>query len=345
MKYIYLFFVFVLLFVACDDEKIIDDTNDNWTALAIGTKGQPKLSVIEVPTGKIINEDAYGGANKKQLSSAPRLMASFGGSIFLIMPDDNKIEIINAKTFETKHTLDFSAEKKKPIAIAFAPNATTAYLIFEKDSSLGVLDLTVMKVVHSIKLDSPPSSISLSGNQIFVSCTNINKVLVIDTRDNKIKNEISVPEKPVLLSHTKDGLKVVVVSAGNGKLNKNEEKTNAYICLLDARTKKEIARKPLGIGIVKPIEQEPYSLATAGRLYAFIGTQSYLLRFNTRTATPPARLKNGKFVSMLYNDKSSEMIFIRDDAGSRQLIIYNPQTKKIGAEMKLPVGITNLLPL
>ena len=344
MKYSFLIFLFVLLLPACDDEKIIDDTRDGWTALAVVKGAEPKLIVIEYPSGEIINANAYAAANERQISSAPRFMASFGGFVFLLKPDDYEIEVIDNKTYISKERISFITEKKKPLGIAFAPNATAAYVIFERDSAIEVIDLTVMKVARIINLHNVASSIFLSGNQIFVTCPKINKVAVVDTRDNELKEEIAVPEVPVLVTYTNDGLKVVVVSAGQGKYESEEEKTDAYVTLLDADSKDEIKRQPLGIGIVKPKEQVPYALATAERLYAFIGTQEFLLQFNTRTAAVPARLQNGKFVSLLFNDRRSEMLFIRDDGDSRQLITYNPEDKKEILNIKLPDGVMSLLP-
>jgi hypothetical protein len=344
MKYLSLLFFIALFFVACDDEKIIDDTSDGWTALAAVQQPGPKLMLIEYPSGKIINADAYAAANERQISSAPRQMVNFGGFIFLLKPADFEIEVIDNKTYISKEKISFASDGKKPLAIAFAPNATAAYVIFRNDSTVDILDLTVMQVARTLKLPATASSISLNGNQIFVACPDINKVVVVDTRDNELKEEVNVPEVPVLLTHTNDGLKVVVVSAGKGKYNEEDEKTDAYVSLLDAGTKKEIKRQPLGIGIVKPKEQIPYALAAAGRLYAFIGTQEYLLQFNTRTAAVPARIKNGKFVSVLFNDRRAEMLFIRDDGTSRQLITYNPEDKKTILDIKLPEGVISLLP-
>ncbi len=342
MKQLLLFFSVLVFLTACADEKIIDETNDTWRVLA--ATDSPKLLVVEFPSGKIIDEGVYLAANGTALSSQPRVMADFGGLIFLVKPDDFHIEVIEKNTYISKYILDFGADRK-PLNIAFAPNATSAYVIFEQDSIVDVIDLTVMQVARQIALNGVASSIALNGNQVLVTCPELNKIAVIDTRNNELTKEIDVPDVPVLVTYTKDGLRVVVVSAGYGKSDATIEQTEAYVSLLDAVTYDEIAKQPLGVGVVNPKEQLPLSLATASRLYAYIGTQKYLLQFNTRTAALPARLQDGKFVSVVYNDRRSEMIFIRDDGQLRQIITYLPEEKKYNLNQPLPEGVKIILPL
>lgn len=344
MKFIFWLLLALSLF-ACSDENVINDTSNTWSVLAASNSPDNRLLTIEFPSGKVTNNDVYGSANANKLSSIPRVMSEFGGFIFLVKPADFQIEVIDSKTYVSKYLIDFKSENKKPLSIAFAPNATAAYVIFEQDSTVDIIDLTVMKVARSITLNGIASSIALSGNQVFVTCPEINKLAVIDTRDNKLKDEIDVPEYPVLVALTYDDLNIVVVSAGSGKFDTDSVTTDAYVSLLDINTKAEISHQPLGIGIVNPKEQIPLALATAQRLYAFIGTNEYLLQFNTRTGTVPARLKNGKFVSVLFNERRDEMIFLRDDGGSKTMLTYDAENKKNILEIQLPEGVVNVLPL
>ena len=344
MRLLVLFVTALLFLVACDDEKVIDETKDTWRVLATSNIPSPRLLVMELPSGKILDDGVYEKANGNALSSLPRVMADFGGFIFLIKPDDAQIEVIDKNTYLSKYKIDFDAGRR-PLHIAFAPNATAAYVIFEQDSIVDVIDLTVMQVARQITLNGIASSIALKGNQVLVTCPEINKLAVIDTRNNELTNEVNVPDVPLLVTYTKDGLRIVVVSAGKGKLDTLTEQTDAYVTLLDANTYDEIAKQPLGVGVVNPKEQLPLTLSTASRLYAYIGTQKYLLQFNTRTATLPARLQDGKFISSVYNDRREEMIFIRDDGVKRQILTYLPEEKKYNLNQALPEGVLNILPL
>lgn len=345
MKIIFLFILLSFLFFACSDEQVIDDTSDTWSVLAASNVPSANLMKIEFPSGTVSGLNLYESANKTKLSSVPRLIVDFGGYFFLLKPDDFQIEVIDNKTYISKHIISFSAENKKPLSIAFAPNATAAYLIFENDTTVAIIDLTVMQVAREINLPGVASSVALSGNQVYVTCPEINKLLVIDTRDNKVKQKIDMPEYPQLVAMTFDGMNIVIVSSGAGKNETTTEKTDAYVTLLDAGTKKEISRQALGVGVVNPKEQVPLTLATAERLYAYIGTKEYLLQFNTRTGAPPARLLNGKYISVLFNDRRNEMIFLRDNGTSLQMLTYNPEDKKYNLDIKLPDGVVNILPI
>jgi len=181
------------------------------------------------------------------------------------------------------------------------------------------------------------------GGQTDAKTRYIAPTIVDDVKldDKLMTEEIFGPILPIM---TYDELDIVVVSAGAGKFDTTQEKTNAFVTLLDNGTKQEIVRQPLGIGVVNPKEQVPLAIATAERLYAFIGTQEYLLQFNTRTGASPARLLNGKHISVLFNDRRSEMIFLRDDGTSLQILTYNPEDKKYNLDIKLPDGVVNILP-
>jgi len=345
MYKIYLFVILSIgLILSCSDDKIIDDTNDNWFVIASTESPYPELLKIEYPSGNVVETNLYEEANGKKLTSAPEIIYEFGGLLFLLQPDDYKITVLDKRTYIESAVIDFSSESKKPLAVAFA-NATTSYVIFKGDSIVEAVDLTVMKPARTIELPGIASSIAVAVNQIYVACPELNIIQVIDTRDNQLTETIDVPEYPTLVTFTYDGLNAVVVSSGLGKYDSTEEKTEAYVSFIDRGTHTEIARQPLGIGIVDPKEQIPNAVATPSRLYAYIGTQEYFLRFNTRTAGSVARVANGNYSSVIYNAKRDEMILIKVDGTGKRLITTSPEQYEELLDIQLPAGVISILPI
>jgi YVTN family beta-propeller protein len=343
MKLFVYFISCLVILSSCSDERVINDYNDSWKAIVAIDNGAPKLQIIEYPSGAIANDDVYFEANGERLSSAPEQIAEYGGFIFLVQKKEKKITIISSSDYKKTEELDFSAENKVPSGIAF--HLTSAYVLFENDSLVTPIDLTVFKKVTSINTGYVNGQIAADGNQVFITNPLDNKVSVIDTRVNDKVADVSVPDYPCLVAFDRYG-KAVVVTAGKGKFNNDTatKKTEAYIMLIDTVTRTVTGKQPLGVGIVKPTEQLPFSITVASKLYSFICTQQFLLRYNTRTGLSVVRLDNGNFESAIYNSKRDELVIIKKDGVGRKLIVSPSQSYAPIFTKALPDGFICLLP-
>ena len=334
------------MITSCSDERIIDESDKSWKALVAVSQNTSKLQLIEYPAGNIINDDVYFQANGERLTSAPELIAEFGRMLFLLQRDEYKITVLNSDTYIKTSEISYANESRKPTGIAFPQHGTSAYVIFEQDSMVSFIDLTVMKHSGYINLNKICRSIASAANQVYVAHPYDNIISVIETNTNSKVAEIPVPEYPVLVGFTDDALRVVCVSAGKGKFGDDTTitRTNANVSLIDVSTRKITATQPLGLGIVKPVEQAPLSLAITSKIYSYIGTQNYLLRFNTKTAGSVSRINNAYTESVIYNFKRDEILIIIKENNIRKLILSSAQSFSESMTKTLPDGFICLIP-
>ncbi len=329
--------------LSCGNEKIVENTQDSWKLLISIKNPTPALALYEYPSGKILSQDVYSENNGTSLTSAPEKMAEYANAIFLICTEAKKIISLNSKSFKKNGELDFTAANKSPLSICFA-NATTAYIIYKNDSIVDVLDLTVFQITSSINIRKITTAIACYGNRIVIANGPSNTVTVIATNDNSVIGTINVEPYPCLVDFTADGAKAVVISAGSGKFDSTAI-TNAVAQTIDYALMQPMEKVDLGVGIVKPIEQIPQSLAHNSKVYCFVGTHQYLLRYITRTGTQISRIDNGNFLSVIYNFKREEMIFVKQAGDLLQLKTADQFTSEIKATYTLPAGYIALLPL
>lgn len=329
--------------LSCANEKIVENTQDSWKVLISIKNPTPVLALYEYPSGKVLSQDVYLENNGSSLSSVPEKMAEYANAIFLIFTDGKKIVSLNSKSFKTNGELDFSGTNKSPISMCFA-NATTAYIIYKNDSIVDVLDLTVFKISRSVNIGKITTAIACYGNRIAIVNGPSNTVTIMATNDNSVIGSINVEPYPCLVDFTADGAKAVVISAGNGKFD-STAKSNAVAQTIDYNLMQPLEKIDLGIGIVKSIEQIPQSMATNAKIYCFVGTQQYLLRYITRTGNQISRIDNGNYLSVIYNFKREEMIYVKQTGTTFQLKTSDPSTSEIKATYTLPSGYVALLPL
>lgn len=329
--------------MSCGDEKIINNSQDNWKVLIALKNPSPVLALYEYPSGKILSQDVYKEFNGESLTFIPEKMAEYANSIFLLFNEGKKIISLDAKSYKKLAELDFNSSNKSPLNMCFA-NSTTAYIIYQNDSIVDVFDLTVFKITRSINIKKITTAIGCIGNQIVIANGPDNSVTIMDTRDNSIRGSLAVEPYPCLIDFTADGLKAVVISAGNGKFD-STVKSNAVAQTIDYNLIQPMEKIDLGLGIVKPIDQIPQSMAHNAKIYCFIGTQQYLLRYNTRTGTQISRIDIGNYLSVVYNYKRDEMLYVKQIGSLLHLITADPVTSGTKATYTLPSGYIALLPI
>ncbi len=332
-----------LIYSCSQEERIIDQSNPNWKTLIATSGVNNSIKLVEQPTGKILKEDIFFEANGEFLSGVAKKMTEFQKKIFLFLPDEYKIEIVDKDSFKKLSTLDFSPERKLPAGICFA-NATTAYITFGNDSTVDVLDLTNFRVARTIKVGKEPVSIVNSGNQIFVANKLDNTVSVIDSRTNEVNHTINVPQVPLFLDVSPDGARVVLISAGTGKYDAAETKSPAIISIIDVATKQILKSRELGRTGINAIEQIPYALASTIGNSGFVATQEYLIRINTLNGDEITNMGKGNHKALAYNYKRDELIIIRVASKGIEGVTVNSLTAKQIQKLFIPENFISLIP-
>ena len=212
MRHIYIILIVGLLFSSCsNDEKVIDSTIKDYKILGTNQSGKD-LVLYDVNANKTISSSIYSDANGSMADAVISEIQYFKGMLYLIKKENKSIEIIDAESFKSKTTIDFSEETDVPQKIAFHPEATSAYLMFEKSDFIYLIDLTTSAKVKKIEMPAIVSDIEVSGRQIYVSCSEAKAVAVIDSRTQAVSGYIETLEYPVFLSISPDASRLNVVA-------------------------------------------------------------------------------------------------------------------------------------
>jgi len=354
---IILIIILVLISLSCSgNDKVINASNDAWVVLA-SVSTPPSIQLIEMPTGKVLNNDIYYTGNSKSLITAPNKIVKwefYEDEIalkihhiyyFLFFTKDNKIEILDS-IYKSIQVLDFGAKEPTEICI---PNASTAYITFGNDSTITIFDLKFLKLAQNIKVGKNPKSIAtiFPDTCLFVTNSGDNTVSYINTKTNNVEEIIPVSSVPIYTRLSIDGQKVIVISLGNGKID-SSPKSAAIATIIDKNTRKVISTQAIGIGnSIKAIDQIPLGFTnTSSKIYSYIITRDYLFRYNIKTGNSIMRMDNGNFQMITFNNKRGEVVLIRvNPNGSRDLITLDPTTAAKNMVHSLPSGTQAVLPL
>lgn len=336
-------FVIGVSLLSCNSEKLIKNISDGWQVMIAVKTPNPALMIYDYPSGTVVSNDVYLQNNGESLKYCPDKMAEYAKSIFLIFTEAQKLLILEAGTYKKQTEIDFAPLNKSPLSMCFA-NPTTAYLIYKNDSIVDVFDLTVNQITQSIPIGKITTALACYDNQIVIANGPNDAVTIIDTRDNSVKGSISVEPYPCLVEFTADGVKAIIISAGRGKFDSTAQ-TNAVAQTIDYSQLIALEKVDLGMGIVKPIEQIPQSIASNAKVYTYVGTQKFLLKYITRTGTQISRVDNGNYLSVIYNPKRDEMIYLKQSGNTIQLRTADPYSSEVKATYSIPSGYVSLLPL
>jgi len=127
-----------------------------------------------------------------------------------------------------------------PGFVAIAPDGRYAYIANRAAGVVTVLDLTINKVIATIRIPAgPPQFIAFApdGNHAYVSIYNdpktINMVAVLDTRTTRLLQTIPVQQKPYALAVTPDQRFVYVPSHDAGAIDIIDVGTNTVVDSVD----------------------------------------------------------------------------------------------------------------
>ena len=315
--------VLVSIIIGCSpDEKIIDNSNIKWHIL-LASQTQPFiLQVREMPQNTITISDIFQDVLGSPLSAQVEGIAEYRDNLFIFIPSQFKIEVLSSETFSRKATIDFSATQSRPSGICF-PNATDAYICHSNDSTVSLLDMTTFTIARTISVGKNPTSISCSGNQIFVANQGSNTVSIIDSRTHKEEAVIPVPSVPTYTDISIDGKKAFVVSLGFGKID-SETKTSAVVTSIDVETRTVTAQKDIGYSNIKAIDQIPNGISVANASYAFILTQQALFRLDAKTGDRITLIEKDDILKSFYNYKRDELMILSNNGTQNILATASP---------------------
>lgn len=325
MKYKILLSILLItsIFISCNDgDNTVDLTRDDSKFLAMLDDDPAALKLVELSSGKTLINDVYSDANDEKLPAAIEDIEKYGNSLYLMIPEANKIVIINKETYKKVQEIDFSAEGLQPSGICF-PNATTAFISHQNSNILHVLDLTNNVLAGTVEAGNSGVAIDCSGNQVYVVNQADNTVSVIDTRTNAEEAVISVKEAPTFLEITPDGKRALVISLGGGKIDENQ-KTNAILTIIDIATRSIEREVEIGNSAVSAVDQEPVSMSITSDEYVFVQTKDYLFNLNIEYGSQMYMVNPASYIDLEYHPFTGRLLMLSPG----QIVHANNETGK-----------------
>lgn len=334
-----LLFIVFLTAISCEpEEKVIDNTVDNWNVLYAAGENYSALKLVKLPEKSIVSKDVYFDANGENLPGIVTVIKEYRDIIYLLIPEKYQMILIDSKTFEKKYSVDFTSEMLEPSDICFA-NATHAYISHGNDSTVTLYDIKNFAVSRKINVGLNPYSIRCSGNQIYVANRNSNSVSIIASNDNKVQETLKLSPKPSYLEFTPNGKKVLVICLGNGKIDELD-KTQAVATFIDVETQKILNSVNIGFNNYKTENQFPFDLTISDNDWAFIPTNEFLARLDTRRGDILNFASNKTYSSVKYNRKRNELLLLETKDGNNILHIADPLTATLRDNIQLDAFVT-----
>lgn len=148
-----------------------------------------------------------------------------GNKLYASGGNDNRILQYNIKTNKLILSDSFLLEKGKvlvsPAGIELDESKQILYTVSKENNALYLVDLKTKKNLHTIKLPGEAYSCLLSPDKLilYISCWGCDKVILFDTKAQKLKSEIMVGDNPNELLLTKNGSWLFVANANDNSVS------------------------------------------------------------------------------------------------------------------------------
>ncbi|TPE44859.1 YncE family protein [Pontibacter mangrovi] len=150
-------------------------------------------------------------------------MELVGNRAFIVMNNSNKIEVVNAATFQSVGVIEGLSAPRYFVALNNEKGYVTEWFPPKEDWSyhrgrVSVIDLRTYKVVKTIEVDVQPEQLLLAGGNLYVANAGSPLVHVIDTGSDMVIKTIEVAYGPNSLVLDRNN-NLWVLSSGNKDWN------------------------------------------------------------------------------------------------------------------------------
>lgn len=343
MKYIkYLFILaFAITISSCGKHNpLIDSSDQSFNVIAITGENENELSLIKQPSGEITNPNLFSAITEETISTPIAGIAAWGESIYVIVPEEYKIVILNRWSYAYEATISYEETQLKPVSIAFS-NATDAFVAFKDYNAISLLDIKFRKHARFIECGEGASAITYFNSKLYVANTKANSVSIINAITYKKESDIEVSKSPVMIA-VATGYPVAAVVCGKPfDLDTNASKIPAAcVSYIDLKAEKMTNSFELRAPKVEANKIYPTSIAVGETNVLFVCTQIGVFRANLRLQSSVLYTIKKPTSSIVTNRIKDIFAIIYPDGTSE--ILETKKGEKIG-DMKLPAGVKKLV--
>jgi len=208
-----------------------------------------------------------------------------------------------------------------------------------------LLDIKYYKTAKTIYTGSNPVSITYANNYIFTANVNSHTVSMLEAREHYKVMDFPIEHYPVYTASIPYNNNIVVVTAGKGKIDTTQEKTNAMIYIINPQSKSVIYSAPIEYSAVKAIDVIPNGLVVSDKNMMFISSQAALFYLNATSPSNPMIVKKEAYKSVSFNPFMSELILIKNINNAPSAHTGSNTNGKTLSDLFLPNNYVTLCPL
>lgn len=299
--------------------------------------GNSSLSYYD-PVSKMVINNVFYRTNSLPLGDVANSMAIHDSLGYVVVNNSGKIYIINTNTFKYVGKITGFVS---PRNICFISN-TKAYVTDMYSKSIEIVNPQSMQITDSININNHNShfaqhtseQIVLYNNLAFVNSWSYdNKVLVINTNEDKVIDSVTVTKQPNTMALDRNN-NLWVLSDG-GYTNSPYGQMNAALTEIDTKTLKivrtftfpNMAASPTGL-CINPAKDTLYYMkpSTYGATVNLPGI--YAMSINAQNLpTKPLINQNGRSFYALAVDPGNGTIYVSDAKDYQQrgkVFVYSP---------------------
>ena len=329
-SYIFGICAFVFFLAGCSEEDN-QSKGDFQTGVFILNEGNfskanGSITFLNLSTAEVTH-DIFGRVNNdRALGDVVQSMTIDGDKSFIAVNNSNKIEVVNANTFESQATIDLSLPRS--FIVHNGKGYATEWVSFIETGRVSVIDLNDYSITATIPAGFGADKMIAVGEHLFVSNNLTNTVSVIDFTTEEVIETIEVGNSPAAFVKDRNGKLWVICSGG---YNENFEPLNDG---------KLVQLDPVDFAVIKSIEtgsqiSSQLLIDNAGEhLFFSISNRIYRININDNVVpTEPFILEeNASGFYGLGMDPVTEWIYASDALGfsaNGKVYRYNEAGEKI----------------
>lgn len=343
MKNIFLVLIsIVLLASACKESNpTIDNSDNSFKALIATGDNLNQVSLINEPSGSIEKNNILDNLPDSLTVSKPiTFIAANGSNIYVFIPDEYKILVMDRWNYSFKNAILFKEQKLQPIDIDFS-NSTDAYIVFKDYNKICLFDTKFMKSAKFIDVGESPISVAYYDKKIMVVNNKSNTLSVINTQNYTKEKDIPLSASPLKI-YISTNASVAGIICGKAP-NVDSSGGNippANLQILDLQNMNIKSTYELRTLKVSSSNIYPVGAAVSDNSLMYIATQQGIFKSNLRlNSTPVQSIKTG--VNQIgANALRNQFLIIYKDNTSN---LINPATGLKIIDLNLPPRIGTLL--
>lgn len=218
------FFLSVLLVTsfACEDDSPNDPVSGDIIIVNEGNFGQGNGSVsLYSRITEEVNKNVFAGANaERELEASIQSITVAGNEAFIVCNATDKIEIVNAETFEALQAPleDEGLISPRYLDVVGNKAYVSVWGAYDEnymlpESKVAVIDLESFTISKYIDTEDGAEDVQTIGDKVFVANSYTNKLTVIDSDTDAVEDVITLEGSPQWLSVHENDLWVSVTGA------------------------------------------------------------------------------------------------------------------------------------